>query len=74
MEWAGKREKKKIEFEPPALHIHERVSIQAILKVAAREDPQRELFADPQQGYHEAVQFYQHDVDWANRMILGDSL
>ena len=22
----------------------------------------------------QAVQFYQHDMDWANRMILGDSL
>ena len=35
---------------------------------------ERDLFADPQQEYAEAVQFYQHDVDWANRMILGDSL
>ena len=24
--------------------------------------------------YKEAVKFYQHDVDWANRLILGDSL
>ena len=29
-------------------------------------------FADPEQEYHEAVQFYKHDVDWANRLILGD--
>ncbi|HXH12571.1 MAG TPA: site-specific DNA-methyltransferase [Alphaproteobacteria bacterium] len=57
-----------------ALHIHERVSAQAILKVAAREGVQRSLFADPQLDYREAIQFYQHDVDWANRMILGDSL
>lgn len=74
LEWAGKREKKEFEVDPVALHIHERMSAQAILKVAAREDPQRELFADPQQEYREAVQFYQHEVDWANRMILGDSL
>src|SRR5439155_7816641 len=47
---------------------------QAILRVAAREDVQRELFADPQQAYHEAVQFYRHDIDWTNRLILGDSL
>jgi adenine-specific DNA-methyltransferase len=74
LEWAGKREKKGFEVDPVALHIHERVSAQAILKVAARESVQRSLFADPQQEYREAVQFYQHDVDWANRMILGDSL
>ena len=34
----------------------------------------RSLFADPQQEYNEAVQFYKHDVDWSNRLILGDSL
>lgn len=74
LEWAGKREKKGFEVDPVALHIHERISTQAILKVASREDVQRDLFADPQQEYREAVQFYQHDVDWSNRMILGDSL
>jgi adenine-specific DNA-methyltransferase len=74
LEWAGKRELPSFAVDPVALHIHERVSAQAILRVAAREDVQRELFADPQQQYHEAVQFYQHDVDWANRLILGDSL
>jgi adenine-specific DNA-methyltransferase len=74
LEWAGKRERKGFEVEPVALHIHERVATQAILRVAARQDVQRDLFADPQLPYREAVQFYQHDVDWANRMILGDSL
>ena len=74
LEWTGKREAKSFEVDPVALHIHERVSTQAILKVAARQDVQRSLFADPQQEYHEAVQFYRHDVDWANRLILGDSL
>lgn len=74
LEWAGKQEQKGFVTDPVALHIHERVSAQAILKVAKREDVQRDLFADPQQPYREAVQFYQHDVDWANRLILGDSL
>jgi adenine-specific DNA-methyltransferase len=74
LEWAGKHESKGFVVDPVALQIHERVSAQAILKMAKREDVQRDLFADPQQPYREAVQFYQHDVDWANRMILGDSL
>lgn len=39
-----------------------------------REDIQRDLFADPEQEYREAVQFYKHPMDWTNRMILGDSL
>jgi adenine-specific DNA-methyltransferase len=74
LEWAGKRETRSFAVDPVALHIHERVSTQAILKVAAREDVNRSLFADPEQEYNEAVQFYKHDVDWSNRLILGDSL
>ena len=58
-----------------ALHMHERVSTQAILRVLARQDVQRDLFADPAvRSNAKAVQFYRHDVDWTNRMILGDSL
>jgi adenine-specific DNA-methyltransferase len=74
LEWSGKRERPWFEVDPVALHIHERVSTQAMLRVLAREDVNRDLFADPQQSYAEAVQFYRHDVDWSNRMILGDSL
>jgi adenine-specific DNA-methyltransferase len=74
LEWSGKREKPWFEVDPVALHMHERISTQAILRVLAREDVDRDLFADPQLDYAKAVQFYQHDVDWANRMILGDSL
>ena len=74
LEWAGKQEAKSFAVDPVALHIHERVSAKAIVKVAERENVQRELFADPQLEYLEAVEFYQHDVDWTNRLILGDSL
>ncbi|MEX2530930.1 MAG: DNA methyltransferase, partial [Gemmatimonadota bacterium] len=77
LEWAGKREEHTrggFDVDPVALHIHERVSAQAIVRAATRDDVQRDLFADPQQPYQEAVQFYQHDMDWANRLILGDSL
>jgi adenine-specific DNA-methyltransferase len=59
LEWAGKQEKKGFEDDPVALHIHERIATQAILKVIAREDVQRNLFADPQLEYQKAVQFYQ---------------
>ncbi len=77
LEWAGKKEQYDrgwFEVDPVALHIHERVSAQAIVRAAMREDLQRDLFADPQLEYQKAVQFYQHDIDWANRLILGDSL
>ena len=74
LEWSGKREKKGFQVDPVALHIHERVSTQAILRSVQRQDIQRSLFADPEMDAKTAVEFYQHDVDWANRMILGDSL
>jgi len=60
LEWAEKQEQHKkgfFEVDPVALHIHERVSAQAILRIAARQDVERSLFADPEQEYHEAVQF-----------------
>lgn len=74
LEWAGKRELPGFAVDPVALHTHERVSTQAIIALAARQDVERDLFADPEQEYREAVQFYRHDVDWSNRLILGDSL
>lgn len=74
LEWAGKQEQQWCVADPVALHIHERISTQAILKVARRMDVERDLFADPEHEYREAVQFYKHPMDWTNRMILGDSL
>lgn len=74
LEWTGKKEQQACVVDPVALHIHERVAAKAILATAARQDIPRSLFADPEQEYREAVQFYQHDVDWSNRLILGDSL
>ncbi len=42
LEWSGKREKSQFEVDPVALHIHEKVSARAILKIADREDQDRE--------------------------------
>ncbi|MEQ1824217.1 MAG: DNA methyltransferase, partial [Fimbriimonadaceae bacterium] len=80
--WAGKAGLKRVEVDEQAsieiplvnLHIHERVSTEAIIRTAKRQDAQRTLFADTDLGGGKDLQFYQHDVDWANRMILGDSL
>ena len=43
LEWAGKQEAKSFTVDPVALHVHERVSTKAILKVAERENVQRQL-------------------------------
>ena len=45
-----------------------------LLRAAARQDVARDLFADPTLSYAQTVEFYQHDVDWVNRLIIGDSL
>jgi adenine-specific DNA-methyltransferase len=76
LEWAGKREQPGFAVDPVALHIHERVSTQAILRAAARQDITRDLFADPKLDYAQAVRFYKHDVDPAHprRQPAGDGL
>jgi adenine-specific DNA-methyltransferase len=77
LEWTGKQEQHDrggFTVDPVVLHIHERLSTRAIIGAAMREDVQRKLFADPAQKYADAVKFYKHDVDWANRIILGDAL
>ena len=74
LEWAGKRERPWFEVDPVALHMHERVSVQAMLRTLRRKEVNRGLFGDPELEYAKAVQFYRHEVDWTNRLILGDSL
>jgi adenine-specific DNA-methyltransferase len=74
LEWAGKREQPEFHVDPVALHIHERVSAQAILRMVRREDAQRDFFAEPKLSAKEARAWYQHDVAWTNRLTLGDSL
>ena len=74
LEWAGKREQPGFAVDPVALHIHERLSARAIISTAARQDVQRSLFAEPNLPYQHAVRFYEHDVAWSNRLVLGDSL
>ena len=74
LEWAGKREKRWFEVDPVALHIHERVRARAILKAAQREDLEPTFWDQGNLSREQQMSFYQHDVDWENRLILGDSL
>ncbi|WP_169791313.1 site-specific DNA-methyltransferase [Sandaracinus amylolyticus] len=75
--WAGKEEHAKFEIDTVSLHIHERVSTQAILRAVKREEQeesQLNLFAKPELPSSKEIDFYGHEVGWSNRMILGDSL
>lgn len=79
LSWAGKTESSSFEVPNVSLHIHERIDPQRIAKsfIKRRSQPQQvSLFEDP---YNElpllkAVHFYQHEQDWSNRLIAGDSL
>lgn len=74
--WTGKAERPSFEVETVSLHIHERVSTQAILKSVqkAEQYQQLRLFADPNLPLDKRIEFYRHEMDWTNRLILGDSL
>ncbi len=74
LQWAGKAERTSFEVDTVSLHIHERVSAQAIMRAVRREDAQRSLFGEDDLPESQAIDFYAHDVNWANRLILGDSL
>jgi len=79
LSWAGKVEGTSFEVPNISLHIHERIDPQRIAKsfIKKRSQPtQPSLFENP---YNElpllkAVHFYQHEQDWSNRLIAGDSL
>ncbi len=72
--WAGKDASESFEVEAPSIHVHEMLSTDAIIRAAKREDPQPALFGDPELDRSQAVEFYEHEMGWTNRLILGDSL
>ena len=78
LEWANKQEqegKRAFTVDDVVLHVHERVSAKAIITAAQRDEPDtQDFFARPKLHREQALQYYRHNVDWANRLILGDSL
>lgn len=81
--WKGKDEQDAEELTVPSvpIYIQEKISPHAIIedvRAQAKKDkpePQLELFADFNGiPFEELIDFYQHDANWSNRMILGDSL
>lgn len=72
--WAGKAEHTSFEVDVVSLHIHERISTRAILEAVKKPEPQLSLFGETALPMDKQIEFYQHEVGWANRLILGDSL
>jgi adenine-specific DNA-methyltransferase len=81
--WKGKDEQDRVDLAVPVVpvYIQEKIHPQAIIDAMPRleqpGDNQPSLFADFNGGpadFEQKVEFYQHDQNWTNRMILGDSL
>ena len=84
--WRGKDEEDLADLlvNAPPLHIQERVHPKALIDDLMRQsrnghkpdEHQTDMFADfnglPSEDAK--TEFYQHDANWSNRMILGDSL
>ena len=74
LQWSGKAEHTAFEVDVLPLHIHERISTRAILEAVRKPEPQLSLFGETELPADQQIEFYQHDVNWANRLVLGDSL
>ncbi len=81
--WKGKDEQDARDLEVPVvpIYIQEKILPQVIienLRDTARKgepEPEMTLFNDYDGiEFQELVEFYRHEQNWANRMILGDSL
>lgn len=77
--WTGKREQG-AEFAVPTvpIYVQEKIAPEAIiarLKAGTSDSAQQMLFGETAETqFSQAVDFYKHEDNWQNRMILGDSL
>ena len=88
LQWAGKAEGMSFDVPTSSIHIHESIKPLNIIARVTKEYSDTEagqvkgqlgLFeaetpAERMRRRRESIEFYQHGVDWTNRMIAGDSL
>ncbi|HPA77740.1 MAG TPA: site-specific DNA-methyltransferase, partial [Kiritimatiellia bacterium] len=81
--WKGKDEQDRQPLTVPSvpIYIQEKVHPQAIIEDLraearkAQKEEQLSLFSDFNGiKFEDLIEFYQHEANWSNRMILGDSL
>lgn len=72
--WAGKAERDALDVPAPSIHVHEELAAESIVGSLRRQRSQASLFDLDTLGPAESVEFYKHDMNWSNRLILGDSL
>lgn len=88
LQWAGKAEGTHFEVPTSSIHIHESIKPHSIISHVMKEYSealegqlvgQQSMFeaetpAERMRRRRESIEFYQHGVNWTNRMIAGDSL
>lgn len=88
LQWAGKAEGTSFEVPTSSIHIHESIKPLNIIARVTKEyskaekgqlEGQTSMFeaetpAERMRRRRESIEFYQHGIDWTNRMIAGDSL
>jgi len=79
--WKGKGEQDQKALEVPSVpvYIQEKIHPQAIIedirRTGGKEQQTLSLFSDFNGiKFEDMIEFYQHEQNWSNRMILGDSL
>src|SRR5215208_3148809 len=79
LQWAGKAEHTSFEVPTVSLHVHERIDPRTIIEAVEKDDPDEQqpaLFETPEENppLRQAIDFYEHEHSWSNRLIAGDSL
>ena len=81
LQWAGKAEHTSFEVPTVSLHVHERIDPRTIIDATRKRNGngvpvQGSLFELPEENppVRNAIEFYQHRHNWANRLVAGDSL
>lgn len=83
--WKGKDDQDKADLSVPVvpIYIQEKIHPQALIEnlrdtaAGGEKEPEVQMFLDFNGGpkeFDQKVEFYQHEQNWANRLILGDSL
>ena len=79
--WKGKDEQDREDLQVPVvpIYIQEKIHPQVLIDdlSSEQEENQMDLFSDFNGGpkeFDQKIDFYQHEQNWTNRLILGDSL
>jgi adenine-specific DNA-methyltransferase len=77
--WTGKKESRsEFTISTVPIYVQEQIAPEALisrLKSGTQTELQYTLFEETaQEQFYKAIEFYKHEGNWQNRMILGDSL